>query len=145
MSALEEVLLHLFMDSGIVAKVRIDKYLWAIRMYKTRSIASVACNDGKVKLDRETPVKASKIIKIGEIYSLKLEGKRIDIKITKIIEKRVNTTLAVECYLDITPEEEKEKQKLVSAFYFSGGKRGNKQARPTKKDRRKITALRGDI
>jgi ribosome-associated heat shock protein Hsp15 len=133
------------MDSNASLKVRIDKYLWAIRMYKTRSIASAACNDGKVKLDQETPIKASKTIKIGEIYSLKLEGKRIVIQIAKLIEKRVNAALAVECYVDITPEEEKEKQKLMSAFYFSGGKRGNKQARPTKKDRRKITKLRGDI
>jgi ribosome-associated heat shock protein Hsp15 len=133
------------MDSNASLKVRIDKYLWAIRMYQTRSIASAACNDGKVKLDQETPIKASKTIKIGEIYSLKLEGKRIVIQIAKLIEKRVNAALAVECYVDITPEEEKEKQKLMSAFYFSGGKRGNKQARPTKKDRRKITKLRGDI
>ncbi len=133
------------MDSISLIKVRIDKYLWAIRLYKTRSIAAAACNDGKVKLDQESPVKASKIVKPGEIYSVKNEGKRIVIQITKIIEKRVNAALAIEFYTDITPEEEKEKQKLMSAFYFTSGKRGNKQARPTKKDRRKITELRGDI
>lgn len=133
------------MDSNIFSKVRIDKYLWAIRLFKTRSIAAAACNDGKVKLDQETPVKASKTVKNGEIYSVKLEGKRIVIQTVKIIEKRVNAALAAECFIDKTPEEEKEKQKLVSAFYFHTGKRGNKQARPTKKDRRKITELRGDI
>jgi ribosome-associated heat shock protein Hsp15 len=133
------------MESNEVIKVRIDKYLWAIRIYKTRSIAASACSDGKVKLDQEIPIKASRIVKNYEIYSVKIEGKRIVIQIKKIIEKRVNAALALECYLDITPEEEKEKQKLMSAFYFSGGKRGNKQARPTKKDRRKITELRGDI
>ena len=133
------------MESNIVSKVRIDKYLWAIRLFKTRSIAAAACNDGKVKLDQETPVKASRIVKIGEIFSVKNEGNRALIQTVKIIEKRVNADLAKECYLDITPEDEKEKQKLVSAFYFSSGKRGNKQARPTKKDRRKITELRGDI
>lgn len=133
------------MDSNIAAKVRIDKYLWAIRLFKTRSIATAACNDGKIKLDQETPVKASKHVKTGEIYSVKQEGTRVIIQVVKIIEKRVNAAIAKECYLDITPEEEKEKQKLVSAFYFSSGKRGNKQARPTKKDRRKITELRGDI
>ena len=133
------------MDSNASLKVRIDKYLWAIRMYKTRSIASAACNDGKVKLDQESPIKPSKMVKLGEIYGVKIEGKRIVIQITKVIEKRVNAALAIECYSDITPEEEKEKQKILSAFYFSSGKRGNKQARPTKKDRRKITELRGDI
>ena len=133
------------MDSISINKVRIDKYLWAIRLYKTRSIATAACNDGKVKLDQESPVKASKIVKPGEIFSVKNEGKRIVIQIAKIIEKRVNAALAIECYTDITPEEEREKQKLMSAFYFNSGKRGNKQARPTKKDRRKITELRGDI
>ena len=133
------------MDSGQVSKIRIDKYLWAIRLFKTRSLASAACNDGKVKLDKETPVKASKVVKEREIYSVKNEGKITTIQIVKIIEKRVSAALAIECYNDITPEEEKEKQKMMSAFYFSGGKRGNKQARPTKKDRRKITELRGDI
>lgn len=133
------------MESTEPLKVRIDKYLWAIRLYKTRSIAASACNDGKVKLDNETPVKASKIVKIGEIYSVKNEGIKTLIKTTQIIDKRVNAALASACFIDITPEEEKEKQKMISAFYFSGGKRGNKQARPTKKDRRKITELRGDI
>lgn len=133
------------MDSEITNKVRIDKYLWAIRLFKTRSNAAEACNDGKVKLDGENAVKASKVVKIGEVYSIKKEGKRVVINIVKIIEKRVNPTLASACYIDQTPEEEKEKQKLMSAFYFPAGKRGNKQARPTKKDRRKITELRGDI
>jgi ribosome-associated heat shock protein Hsp15 len=133
------------MESTEPLKVRIDKYLWAIRLYKTRSIAASACNDGKVKLDNETPVKASKIVKIGEIYSVKNEGIKTLIKTTQIIDKRVNAALASACFIDITPEEEKEKQKMISAFYFSGGKRGNKQARPTKKDRRRITELRGDI
>ena len=133
------------MDSSTILKVRIDKYLWAIRLFKTRSLATSACNDGKVKLDQETPIKASKIIKNGEVYGVKIESKRVVIQISKIIEKRVNAALAAECYTDITPEEEKEKQKLMSAFYFTSGKRNNKQARPTKKDRRKITELRGDI
>jgi ribosome-associated heat shock protein Hsp15 len=133
------------MNSDDSIKVRIDKYLWAIRLFKTRSMAASACNEGKVKLNEDTPVKASKIVKQGEIYSVKTEGKKTLIKTVKIIEKRVNAVLASECYHDITPEEEKEKQKLISAFYFPGGKRGNKQARPTKKDRRKITELRGDI
>jgi ribosome-associated heat shock protein Hsp15 len=133
------------MDLASIPKVRIDKYLWAIRLFKTRSIATSACNDGKVKLDQESTIKPSKMVKLGEIYGVKIEGKRIVIQITKIIEKRVNAALAIECYIDITPEEEKEKQKIMSAFYFSSGKRGNKQARPTKKDRRKITELRGDI
>ena len=133
------------MDLTSTPKVRIDKYLWAIRLFKTRSIATSACNDGKVKLDQESPIKPSKMVNLGEIYGVKIEGKRIVIQITKVIEKRVNAALAIECYSDITPEEEKEKQKILSAFYFSSGKRGNKQARPTKKDRRKITELRGDI
>lgn len=133
------------MENELISKVRIDKFLWAIRLFKTRSMAAAACNDGKVKIDSETPVKASRIVKTGETYSVKTESKRILIQTVKIIEKRVNATLAAECYIDITPAEELEKQKLMSAFYFPGGKRGNKQARPTKKDRRKITELRGDI
>jgi ribosome-associated heat shock protein Hsp15 len=133
------------MENNEASKVRIDKYLWAIRIFKTRSIAAASCNDGKVKIDEETAIKASKNVKVGEVYSVRNEGKKTIIKVLKIIEKRVNATIATTCYLDITPEEEKEKQKLMSAFHFPSGKRGNKQSRPTKKDRRKISALRGDL
>jgi ribosome-associated heat shock protein Hsp15 len=133
------------MQSNLEVKVRIDKFLWAIRCFKTRSLASAACNDGKVKLNEDTTIKPSKIVKENEIYSVKNGNKRTVIQVIKIIDSRVNPTLAAECFIDLTPLEEKEKLKLMSAFYFSGGKRGNKQARPTKKDRRKITELRGDI
>jgi ribosome-associated heat shock protein Hsp15 len=133
------------MESNLDDKVRIDKYLWSIRCFKTRTLASAACNDGKVKLNEDTPVKPAKIVKENEIYSVKNGNKKMVIKVIKIIDSRVNPTLAALCFIDLTPEEEKEKQKLMSAFYFSGGKKGNKQARPTKKDRRKINELRGDI
>jgi ribosome-associated heat shock protein Hsp15 len=133
------------MDSEQITKVRIDKYLWAIRLFKTRSLSASACNEGKVKIDEESPVKASKVVKPGEIYSIRKEGKRTVIKVITLIENRVNASIATTCYADITPEEEKEKQQMISAFYFPAGKRGNKQSRPTKKDRRKLTEMRGDI
>jgi ribosome-associated heat shock protein Hsp15 len=126
-------------------KVRIDKYLWAIRIFKTRSLATSACNEGKIKIDEETTIKAAKTVKTGEVYSIRKEGKRTVIKVVKIIENRVNAAIAAECYADITPQEEREKQQLISAFYFPAGKRGNKQSRPTKKDRRRLTEMRGDI
>ena len=133
------------MDKVEDAKIRLDKYLWAIRIFKTRSLAAAACNDGKVKLNGELASKASKVVKIDEVYRVKNHTGLITLKVVKLIDKRVSADIAQTCYIDITPEEEKEKQKLMSAFYFSSGKRGNKQARPTKKDRRKITDLRGDI
>ncbi len=127
------------------SKIRIDKYLWAIRIFKTRSAAVSACSEGKIKYMGETTVKPSRVVQIGEEYRIRKDGKRIDIKVQKIIDKRVSAQLAAECFIDITPPEEKEKEKLISAFYFNSGKRNNKQARPTKKDRRKISALRGDL
>lgn len=117
-------------------KVRLDKYLWAIRMFKTRTLATYHITNGKVKLDA-LDIKASRIVQVGDVYTIKREGgfKQV-IKCLEIIEKRVAFTEASKCYEDITPEEEKLNQKNKSAFVFNSGKRMNKQGRPTKRDRR---------
>ncbi|MCC6251137.1 MAG: RNA-binding S4 domain-containing protein [Bacteroidia bacterium] len=118
--------------------VRIDKYLWAIRIFKTRSEAAEACKEGKVKLNNETVVKASRVVKPNENYHIKTKAGNVRLQTLKIIDKRVKSEIALTCYIDLTPPEEKERKKLNSVFYFSsgGGGRGNKQARPTKRDRR---------
>lgn len=117
-------------------KVRIDKYLWAIRLFKTRTLAAAACEQGKVK-SGGTSVKASKTVYLGEEYEVKTEAKKWVIRITGIIDKRVQYSEAVKNYVDITPAEELERLKFeASAFYT--GKRNSKIGRPTKKQRRDL-------
>ena len=117
-------------------KVRIDKYLWAIRLFKTRSLASQACDAGKVKWKGES-IKASKAVQLNEEYELKNEAGKKIIKVIGIIEQRVGYELAIQQYLDLTPEEDKLITKpLASSFYT--GKRLSKVGRPTKQQRRSL-------
>lgn len=125
----------------IVAKVRIDKYLWSIRVYKTRSLASSACEDGKVRWN-ENLVKASKNVNVGELYEIKTKDRKWVIKVTQLIDNRVAFSEAELCYQDLTPEEDKRIEKSqVSSFYT--GKRLSKVGRPTKRDRRDLDDLLG--
>jgi ribosome-associated heat shock protein Hsp15 len=117
-------------------RVRVDKYLWAIRLFKTRTLAAVACDQGKVKL-AGTSVKASKPVGMGDEYEIKTDARRWVIKITGIIDKRVQFAEAVNNYIDITPSEEIEKLQFQAAAFFTG-KRNSKIGRPTKKDRRDL-------
>jgi ribosome-associated heat shock protein Hsp15 len=117
-------------------KLRIDKYLWAIRLFKTRSQAGDACSKGKVKLLGEN-IKASKTVNIGDEYEVKTEHKRWLIKVTGLLEKRVQYAEAIKFYTDITPPEELDRITFQAAT-FNTGKRPSKIGRPTKKERRDI-------
>ena len=117
-------------------KLRIDKYLWAIRLFKTRSLATAACDSGKVKWNG-AQVKASKQVHVGEEYEVKTEAKRWRVKVTGLLHNRVAYTEATKYYIDITPAEELERlQSQASSFHT--GKRLSKIGRPTKKDRRDL-------
>lgn len=115
-------------------KIRIDKWLWAVRLFKTRSLAADACAAGKIKMDGES-LKASYMLKAGQTIQVQKEGIRMIIKVVKLIDKRVGAPLAVQCYEDLTPPEEKDKLKFPSVFYEV---RDRGIGRPTKKDRRAI-------
>lgn len=115
-------------------KVRIDKWLWAVRMYKTRTLATEACASGKIKIEGES-VKASYLLKAGQTIHLNKQGEKWILKSVKLIEKRVSAPLAVECYEDLTPPEEKNKLQFPASFYEV---RDRGIGRPTKKDRREI-------
>lgn len=115
-------------------KIRIDKWLWAVRLFKTRSLAADACAAGKIKMDGES-LKGSYMLKAGQTIQVQKEGIRMIIKVVKLIEKRVGAPLAVQCYEDLTPPEEKDKLKFPSVFYEV---RDRGIGRPTKKDRRAI-------
>ena len=117
-------------------KLRIDKYLWAIRLFKTRSQAADACDKSKVKLNGDN-VKASKTVTAGDEYEVKTEVKRWVIKVTGLLDHRVQYSEAITYYTDITPAEELDRIQFQAAV-FNTGKRMSKQGRPTKKDKREI-------
>ncbi|MCF8298587.1 MAG: RNA-binding S4 domain-containing protein [Saprospiraceae bacterium] len=119
--------------------VRIDKWLWAVRLFKTRSQATDACKSGKIKIDGKT-VKASREVKIGETISFNKDHITRTVKVKELLKNRVGAKL-VEIYLeDLTPDEEYNKQKLVNIRNFEF--RGRGIGRPTKRDRRDIEKLK---
>jgi ribosome-associated heat shock protein Hsp15 len=123
-------------------KLRIDKYLWAIRLYKTRTLASDACKAGRVKLDSKN-IKASHEVKLGETYQVSKGIERKVIRVTGLLENRVDAKKAIDFYLDITPVE--QTQAFKSMFQAPILKRDRGTGRPTKRDRREIDELKDDF
>jgi ribosome-associated heat shock protein Hsp15 len=117
-------------------KLRLDKYLWAIRIFKTRTLAAAACDTGKVKQGGHIG-KAAKSVAIGDEYEIKTEARKWLIKVTGLLPNRVAYPEAIKYYLDITPKEE-EQQLQFQAASFHTGKRPSKIGRPTKKQRREL-------
>lgn len=123
--------------------VRLDSYLWAIRMYKSRSLASDAIKGNKVKLNDEL-VKAAHIVKIGERYTLSYpQGVKKIIEVTGIIEKRQSYDIAKENYIDHSPPIEKL-ERMPSVFFMPNMQRDKGAGRPTKKDRRDMDNFRSE-
>jgi ribosome-associated heat shock protein Hsp15 len=122
-------------------KLRIDKYLWAIRAFKTRSIATDACKAGRVKKDGQT-VKPSHTVKTAEVFTVQKGIERRVIKVTGLLERRVDARTAVTFYEDLTPTEETQAYK--SMFHAPALLRDRGTGRPTKKDRREIDDLLDD-
>jgi len=117
-------------------KLRIDKYLWAIRIFKTRSIAADACTSGKVKCDGNN-VKPAKTVVIGDRFEVKTENKKWTIEVVSLLHNRLKYEEAVKHYIDLSPEETTNTIQS-SAFVFNTGKRKSKQGRPTKKEKRNL-------
>ncbi len=119
-------------------KLRIDKYLWAIRAFKTRSLATEACKAGRIKLEGQS-VKPSHVVKTGETYSVQKGPERRIIKVTGLLERRVDARTAVTFYEDLTPPE--ETLRFKSMFHSPILQRDRGAGRPTKRDRREIDGL----
>lgn len=124
-----------------IEKLRIDKYLWAIRVFKTRSLATEACKAGKVKLNGQN-IKPSYIVKIGETYYIQKGIEKKVIKVVALLERRVDAKTAVTFYEDLTPVEETYGYKSV--FHAPILKRDRGAGRPTKRDRREIDDLKDE-
>lgn len=117
-------------------KVRVDKYLWAIRIFKTRTMATDAIDEGKVKL-RGQNIKPSKTVSLGDRFEIKADARKWIIEVTGIIANRVGFDVAVLNYVDLTPEEEKIPHKILESGFYTG-KRISKTGKPTKKQRRSM-------
>lgn len=120
----------------VAEKLRLDKYLWAIRLFKTRRLATDACNNNKVKYEEES-AKPGKNVHIGDIYDVRTEGRRWRIKVTGLLHSRLKYSEAINYYADLTPPEELDRLEYQAAAFHTG-KRMSKIGRPTKKERREL-------
>jgi ribosome-associated heat shock protein Hsp15 len=119
---------------------RIDKWLWAVRIFKTRSQASEACKKGRVIING-IQVKPSRVIKAGEKVFIRKPPVVYTYKIRGLLQKRQSAKIAREYYEDLTSVEELNKLKINERLFFS---RAKGTGRPTKKERRILDKLRGD-
>lgn len=122
--------------------VRIDKWLWAARIYKTRTQAADACKKGRVKIDDQV-VKASRELKVGEEVHIKLDQLTKTVKVIDVIKTRVSAKMLDDVYEDCTPAEEYERLQMLREFNYERRDRGI--GRPTKKERRLIENLKPKI
>jgi len=119
--------------------LRIDKWLWSVRVYKTRSQAADACKKGRIKL-QDKEVKASHEVKIGEIFTIRLDKYTKTLKVIDLLKNRVGAKMLSGYIQDLTPTEEYEKLKLINDIKIEQREHGS--GRPTKKDRRDIDKVK---
>ena len=121
-------------------EARIDKWLWAARIFKTRTIAADACKNGRVAVN-DVNVKPSRMVKEGEVVSVRKPPVTYSFKILKTIEQRVGAKLIPEIYENVTPADQYELLEMNRISGFVNRQRGT--GRPTKKDRRAMDAFVG--
>jgi len=122
-------------------EIRIDKWLWAVRLYKTRSIATEACKTGRIKIDG-IAVKPSRTIRKGTIIEVFQPPMQKTIEVKELLKNRVGAKLVENYIVDHTPEEEYEKLQMIKEMRTEWRNRGT--GRPTKKERRDIDRLKSD-
>jgi ribosome-associated heat shock protein Hsp15 len=116
-------------------EVRIDKWLWAVRLFKTRTLAAEACKKGKV-IVQNIQVKPSRNVKVGDVISIKRNPILFSFKVLALSANRMNAKLVPEFMLNVTTPDQLELIELAKLAGQSGRDRGT--GRPTKKDRREI-------
>ena len=122
--------------------VRMDKLLWAARLYKTRSLAADAIKGGKVKVDGN-PVKPSREVKEGDVIQVQIDQLHKVVEVKTVIKNRVSAKQVPEIYNDLTPKEEYERIEFMHAYKAEWRDRG--AGRPTKKERRMIEKMKDDM
>ena len=122
------------------AGVRIDKWLWAVRLFKTRSLAAEACRGGKVKVN-DAPAKAVRDVRIGDLLDVQTVEFRRKVRVTGMVDKRVGAATVPQFMEDLTPPEEFKRRSEPDFRPISLRPKG--AGRPTKKDRRKLDEFTG--
>jgi len=125
-------------------KVRVDKWLWAVRIFKSRTMSTKACKSAKVKIS-DINVKPSYLLQGGETLIVKKNGFNLVFHVKELIEKRVSATLAAPCYENMTSEEEMNKFQSWYIGKASSEKREKGAGRPTKKERRNLEDFKVDL
>ena len=122
-------------------EIRVDKYLWAMRIYKTRSIATDACKCGRIKMNG-VEVKPSRAFHVGDVFTVRKGPITYTYRILQLASNRLGAKMVPEYLQDITPREQLELLELARYAAQSGRDRGT--GRPTKKDRRDIEQFFSD-
>lgn len=124
-----------------LSKVRIDKWLWSVRIFKSRTLATEACKRGQVKIDGKS-IKPSYLLTSGETIQVHKNGFNLIFLVKSLISKRVSAPLAQECYDHNTPESELNK---YSDWFITEARseiREKGAGRPTKRERRDIDGFK---
>ena len=124
-----------------LSKVRIDKWLWTVRIFKSRTLATKTCKSGKAKINDKI-VKPSAFVVIGDVVKVRKNGFDLQFEVCKLISSRVSATLAAPCYQDQTPPEELNKYKSWFIGKASAEKREKGVGRPTKRERRELDGFK---
>ena len=119
--------------------VRVDKWLWAVRVFKTRTAATTACTSGRVRVGDEAAKPATKV-EIGDVVEARRGDRTIVYRVTGLVEKRVGAKLVEHLAEDLSPPVAPRRS---SGDEVAAGTRDRGQGRPTKKERRQIDRLRG--
>lgn len=128
---------------GKLEKVRVDKWLWSVRIFKSRTIATDACKSGKVRIEG-VPVKPSQLIQRGDVLEVRKNGFNFQFKAIDLIQKRVGAPIAQACYENLTSEEELNKYNDWFAGKAAAEQREKGAGRPTKRERREIERFKKD-
>ena len=123
-------------------EARIDKWLWAARIFKTRTIAAAACKKGQVSM-KGAQLKASRTIKAGDVVEVRKPPVTYSFRVLQPIERRVGAKLLPDILENITPPEQYELLEMNKISGFIGRAKGT--GRPTKKDRRNLDDFQNDV
>ncbi|MCU1422031.1 MAG: ribosome-associated heat shock protein [Microbacteriaceae bacterium] len=124
------------MDAASATTTRVDSWVWSARLAKTRSAATAACRAGHVQVNGER-AKAAQPVRVGDEIRLRTTELERTVKVARIISKRVGASVAIECYVDLTPPPPPKEERTLTVVRERGA------GRPTKRDRRDLDKLMG--
>lgn len=123
-------------------EARLDKWLWAARIFKTRTIAAAACKKGQVSM-KGSQLKPSRTIRVGDTIDVRKPPITYSFRVLQAIEKRVGAKLLPEIFENVTAPEQYEMLEMAKISGFIGRAKG--MGRPTKKDRRSLDSFTSDV